>query len=188
MKRLARDERRQQLLDTAKRIVREEGVDALTLGHLAARAGVSKPVAYDHFGTREGLLVALYREIDDAHGAALQQALEDGAGTLEDAARAIGECYMTCSLFLGGEWHAITAALRGSEEMERVQRDLMDAYVAFYARILEPFTAARGADLRLRCVGIHGAAEHIARDMALGRTDAAGASAALRAIITGALR
>jgi AcrR family transcriptional regulator len=43
--RLSKAERRQQLLDTALAIVREEGADRLTLGHLAARAGVSKPIA-----------------------------------------------------------------------------------------------------------------------------------------------
>ena len=51
-RRLSKAERRQQLLDTALRIVREEGADRLTLGHLAIRAGVSKPVTYEHFGTR----------------------------------------------------------------------------------------------------------------------------------------
>ena len=40
-RRLSKAERRRQLLDTALVIVREEGADRLTLGHLAARAGVS---------------------------------------------------------------------------------------------------------------------------------------------------
>ncbi len=33
-----------------------KGTDALTLGHVAECAGVSKPIAYEHFGTRAGLL------------------------------------------------------------------------------------------------------------------------------------
>jgi len=48
--RLPKAERRQ-LLAIALVIVREEGADRLTLGHLAARAGVSKPITYEHFGT-----------------------------------------------------------------------------------------------------------------------------------------
>ena len=55
--RLSSASRRRQLLAVALSIVREEGADRLTLGHLAQRAGVSKPVAYDHFGTRSGLLI-----------------------------------------------------------------------------------------------------------------------------------
>ena len=66
-RKLAKPERRAQLIETAKAILRECGADALTLGHLAERAGVSKPIAYEHFGTREGLLIALSQEIEDRH-------------------------------------------------------------------------------------------------------------------------
>jgi AcrR family transcriptional regulator len=43
---MSKEERRRQLLDTASDIVRSEGTEALTLGHLAERAGVTKPIAY----------------------------------------------------------------------------------------------------------------------------------------------
>jgi AcrR family transcriptional regulator len=184
---LTREDRRQQLLATAKAIAREEGVDALTLGRLAERSGVSKPVTYDHFGTREGLLIELYRGIDEAQVQALRTALSRGATKLDEVAQAIGECYMNCSLMLGGEWHAIAAALQGSEAMEKVQRELIDKYVALYAKALAPFTSLRGEDLRLRCVGIHGAAESIAREVSLGRAGQARATATLQALILGSL-
>lgn len=64
--------RRQQLLETARLIVREEGADRLTLSHLAVRAGVSKPVTYEHFETRTGLLIELYRWIDTERIAAFR--------------------------------------------------------------------------------------------------------------------
>lgn len=70
--RLSKSERRQQLLETARLIVREEGADRLTLGHLAVRAGVSKPVTYEHFETRTGLLIELYRWIDTERIAAFR--------------------------------------------------------------------------------------------------------------------
>jgi AcrR family transcriptional regulator len=54
-KRLPKEQRREQLLDTALAIVREQGTDAITLSYVAERAGVSKPIAYGHFGTRAGL-------------------------------------------------------------------------------------------------------------------------------------
>ena len=56
-KRLPREARRRQLLEAALGIVRAEGADKLTLGYLAERAGVSKPVVYDHFATRSLLLI-----------------------------------------------------------------------------------------------------------------------------------
>lgn len=50
--RLSKPARREQLLDTAMAIVRAHGTDSLTLLSLAEAAGVSRPVVYDHFGTR----------------------------------------------------------------------------------------------------------------------------------------
>ena len=61
-RRLSREERLRQLLDVAWRVVRTEGTEALTLGYLAQQASVTKPVLYDHFKTRTGLLALLYRE------------------------------------------------------------------------------------------------------------------------------
>ncbi|HAC69990.1 MAG TPA: TetR family transcriptional regulator, partial [Pseudomonas sp.] len=61
------------MLETARFIAREEGADRLTLGHLAVRAGVSKPVVYEHFGTRSGLLIELYRWLDLAQMDAFRQ-------------------------------------------------------------------------------------------------------------------
>ena len=58
-RRLTREQRARQLLDVAWALVGDEGTDALTLGRLAEAAGVTKPVAYDHFVTRNGLLAAL---------------------------------------------------------------------------------------------------------------------------------
>ena len=63
--RLPKAERRRRLLNVALAIVCEEGADRLTLGHLATRAGVSKPITYEHFGTWSGLLAELLRSLDE---------------------------------------------------------------------------------------------------------------------------
>ncbi|MBB1592969.1 TetR family transcriptional regulator [Achromobacter sp. UMC46] len=45
----------------AQRRLGDEGTDALTLGRHAEKAGISKPVVYDNFGMRNGLLAELYQ-------------------------------------------------------------------------------------------------------------------------------
>ena len=65
VKRLRKEDRRVQLLEVARGIVRQQGTEALTLGYLAERANVTKPIPYDHFGDREGLLMALYQDYSD---------------------------------------------------------------------------------------------------------------------------
>uniref|UniRef100_UPI0035714C07 TetR/AcrR family transcriptional regulator n=1 Tax=Nocardia higoensis TaxID=228599 RepID=UPI0035714C07 len=50
---------RKLLLDAAQGLVREHGVDSLTMDELARRAGVGKGTVFRRFGSRSGLLRAL---------------------------------------------------------------------------------------------------------------------------------
>lgn len=184
-KKLPKAQRRDQLLAIAHDIAREEGTDALTLGYLAERAGVSKPVAYEHFKSRSGLLIALYAEIDSRHVAALLEALKRTPRRLEEVARVVSRAYMHCYTAVGPEWHAISAALKGDEEMEAFQQELLDSYVAIYCEAFAPFTGLKKDELRLRCVGIIGAAEALSREMIRGRIDEARAAASLASLIVG---
>ncbi|HVX46680.1 MAG TPA: TetR/AcrR family transcriptional regulator [Mycobacteriales bacterium] len=49
------EERRRQLLDVGRTLFAERGFEATSIEEVAARAGVSKPVVYEHFGGKEGL-------------------------------------------------------------------------------------------------------------------------------------
>jgi AcrR family transcriptional regulator len=48
-------ERREQLLDIGRSIFGEKGYEAASIEEIAQRAGISKPVVYEHFGGKEGL-------------------------------------------------------------------------------------------------------------------------------------
>nr|WP_245929813.1 TetR/AcrR family transcriptional regulator [Allonocardiopsis opalescens] len=48
-------ERREQLLDIGRRLFAERGFDGASVEEIASRAGVSKPVVYEHFGGKEGI-------------------------------------------------------------------------------------------------------------------------------------
>lgn len=58
-RRLAQGERtRQEILAAARRIANSEGLEALTIGRLAAEVGMSKAGLFGHFGSKEALQVA----------------------------------------------------------------------------------------------------------------------------------
>ena len=57
--RMSGQERREQLLDVGRRLFAEKGFEAVSVEEIAARAGVSKPVVYEHFGGKEGLYAVL---------------------------------------------------------------------------------------------------------------------------------
>ena len=52
-------ERRDQLIDVARGVFAERGFDGAAVEEIAARANVSKPVVYEHFGGKEGLYAAV---------------------------------------------------------------------------------------------------------------------------------
>ncbi len=57
-KRVGRAEREQQILEAALAVFSERGIAAATMDAVAERVGVTKPVLYTHFGSKEGLLLA----------------------------------------------------------------------------------------------------------------------------------
>jgi AcrR family transcriptional regulator len=64
--RMTGQERREQLLDVGRSLFAEKGYDGTSIEEIAARAGVSKPVVYEHFGGKEGLYaVVVDREMSD---------------------------------------------------------------------------------------------------------------------------
>lgn len=138
-KRLSREERRRQLLDVAWQLVRGEGTDALSLGRLAEQAGVTKPVVYDHFETRNGLLLALYEEYDARQTAMLDSALASCAADLPARAWVIAQAYVDCVATQGREIPGVSAALAGSPEMEALKRGYNGPFMDKCRGALAPF-------------------------------------------------
>jgi AcrR family transcriptional regulator len=62
--RMTSAERREQLIEIARKLFAERGLDAASIEEIAARAEVSKPVVYEHFGGKEGIYaVVVDREV-----------------------------------------------------------------------------------------------------------------------------
>ena len=62
--RMTGKQRREQLIEVGRRLFAEKGFEATTVEEIAAKASVSKPVVYEHFGGKEGLYaVVVDREI-----------------------------------------------------------------------------------------------------------------------------
>ncbi|VEA70161.1 DNA-binding transcriptional repressor AcrR [Serratia rubidaea] len=122
-RRLSREARHAQLIDAAWRIIREEGTQALTLGHLALQAGVTKPVVYDHFSNRSGLFAILYKEFDRRQTALMDENIRRAAPTLEARAAVIAASYIECVLQQGREMPSVMAALTGTPELEQIRQE-----------------------------------------------------------------
>jgi AcrR family transcriptional regulator len=69
--RMTGQQRREQLLDIGRGLFAEKGVEGTSVEEIAASAGVSKPVVYEHFGGKEGL----YAVVVDREMQTLQEAM-----------------------------------------------------------------------------------------------------------------
>ena len=85
--RMTGQERREQLLNVGRKLFAEKGFETVTVEEIAAKADVSKPVVYEHFGGKEGLYaVVVDREMNyllDSVTQSLTGSQNDGAGARE---------------------------------------------------------------------------------------------------------
>ena len=83
-------ERRTQLVEVGKRVFAELGYDAASVEEIAARAKVSKPIVYEHFGGKEGL----YAVVVDRETTRLLEMITTRLGPHLDARQQVYESAM----------------------------------------------------------------------------------------------
>ncbi|RRV07556.1 TetR/AcrR family transcriptional regulator [Pseudomonas sp. v388] len=186
-RRLSKAQRKLQLLENARLIVREEGADRLTLGHLAICAGVSKPVVYDHFPSRSALLIELYRWMDLEQIRLFQDAMAVGEHSADEAVDMLAIAYIRCAADMNGEVHAVGAALAGSEEKALVFQELLENCVQMFVAVLKPHSRLPAEQLQRCCVGLVAAGEALAAAVVRGSVDEPQACEAFASLIGGAL-
>lgn len=92
-----RRQARRDILDAAHRVLKEQGVDSVTLASVAAELGMTKPALYHYFPSKDALVRALVtsllaEEIEVLIAAV--EADEDVAGTLSTLVRAFYRHYI----------------------------------------------------------------------------------------------
>lgn len=90
--RMTGTQRRAQLLGIGRALFAERGFDGTSVEEIAGRAGVSKPVVYEHFGGKEGLYAVVVDREMQALLASVTAALHSGGhprAVLERAALAL---------------------------------------------------------------------------------------------------
>jgi len=168
-RRLSRRERELQLLAVAEEVFAAAGVQAASMDEIAVRAGISKPVVYDHFGSKDGLLAAVVeavgRRLHDLTRAAIA-----GAPTPEDALAAGLTAYFEFAETHAGTWTTMmqetTGTSAAAEALERTRLRQATMIAELLAAGLPPY--ARGRAM-IHAQAIIGASERVATYRALVR-------------------
>lgn len=83
-KRMPRAERERQMIDVAVQVFAEHGYVAASMDEIAHQVGVSKPMLYEYFDSKEGLLLAAIRDARTQLAKVVAESVV-GAGSAEDA-------------------------------------------------------------------------------------------------------
>ncbi len=178
--RLSREERHDQLLEEARALIREEGTDGFTLARLAERAGVTKPLAYQHFGDRAGVLAELYRSFEARQREVLAEALRSAPDELEAVAAVVAGAYVDCCIAEGAELADVVAALAGSPTLKLVRDEAEAAYLGMLREAVERVSGPLD-DTALQAVV--GAGDAVARSAIDGTSTPARARALLASVV-----
>jgi AcrR family transcriptional regulator len=162
-RRMSRAERERQMLDVAERVFGERGYQATSMDEIADRCGVSKPMLYEYFGSKDGLLVACVSRSKAELLDVTQKAMA-GATTPEDILwrgmvayfSFIDEHSRSFAMLLQEPMAASPQAITAVEETRRQQSTLIAGVLATFA------PAAPAATIEAYTQIIMGASERIA--------------------------
>jgi AcrR family transcriptional regulator len=161
-RRLPKAERGQQLLDVAEAVFAERGFRAASMDEISLRAGVTKPILYNHFGSKDGLMGACIRRAGAQLFAEIAAAVEGAHGPAE-VLEAGFTGFFTFIESHGQGWFMLigeSAVMgRAAEALEAIRRD-QAAYVA--DRLAAEFPSASRDDLAAIGEAIIGACERVA--------------------------
>lgn len=160
--RMSRSARRAALLAAARDTFVAVGYHAASMEDIAERAGVSKPIVYQHFPGKLDLYLALLDQAADELVGAVRQAL---GGTTDNRLRVAATVRAYLAFVAGDGLHRLVfeSDLRSEPQVaDRVERMMREA-VGEIARTIGADTGVDAAEARLQSVGLAGMAEVAAR-------------------------
>jgi AcrR family transcriptional regulator len=160
-KRMDKDARREQLLSTAVSIIKERGAEALTLATVAEQAGVTKPIAYNHFENKENLLKQIYQDIDNRLIESIQIAKESSSQSVTDTVSILCESYFNCMLTNSKIYGLTIAALKCYPNNADISKNIQDFFVGAYSDIFQLPISDDNHQNHLKLITIYGIIESV---------------------------
>lgn len=145
MPRLKAPQRREQLMSVATKLFALRGYEATTTAAIAEAAGVTEPILYRHFSSKQDLFVAIVREMSEL---TMRHWNELIAGTADpaEAIRRIARQFPQHVAQLADAYHVIHGALSTSRDRQ-VLKVMHEHYVQIERFFVEIITRGQKAGL-----------------------------------------
>ncbi|MFG2139072.1 TetR/AcrR family transcriptional regulator [Streptomyces sp. NPDC048650] len=122
--RAARAEARTRIEDAAARLFAERGYAGTTIGEIAAEAGLSKPMLYRHFDSKQELHLALLERHRDELAAAPIRELLDGEGDVDTRIAAMYDAWFGYVQSHPYTWRMMFRDTTGDPDVQAFHRDI----------------------------------------------------------------
>ena len=137
MPRLKAPQRREQLIDVATKLFASFGYDATTTAAIAKAAGVTEPILYRHFKSKQELFVAIVKSVSDAtlkHWHGIIRKVTDPAQRIRLVAEGMPQHFRK----LEDQYHVLHGALSTSRDRKvlSVMRDHYRQIEKFFAQLV----------------------------------------------------
>ncbi|WP_238598598.1 TetR/AcrR family transcriptional regulator [Saccharothrix sp. ALI-22-I] len=162
-RRMPKAQRMAQMLDIAEGVFAERGYQAASMDEIAEQVGVSKPMLYEYFGSKEGLLIACIHRaraelLDRTHRAFTgtegpEEAMRHGLMAFFEF---IGEHKQSWALLRQEAAITVPSTVTEVEGIRRQQTDLIAAVITGFSSDVDPVEAEAFAEV------IVGSAERLA--------------------------
>jgi AcrR family transcriptional regulator len=161
--RLPRPARRRQLLGAAQKVFVSQGYHAAAMDEIAERAGVSKPVLYQHFPGKLELYLALLDESTDA----LVDTVRTALGSTPDNKQRVTATFVAFFDFVSGTGEAFRLVFESDLGNEPAVRERLDATMnecaEMISRVISEDAGIQDDEAHLLGMGLVGMAHVSAR-------------------------
>ncbi|WP_255375648.1 TetR/AcrR family transcriptional regulator [Saccharomonospora sp. CUA-673] len=144
-KRMPRAQRERQMIQVAEAVFAERGYTAASMDEIAERVGVSKPMLYEYFNSKEGLLLACIREARAELRRVTEQAVAQ-AGNAEEALRQGLLAFFAFIRERRQSWmlvrHEATLVGTAADELETTRQQQTDLIATLMGDFVDPDAAA----------------------------------------------
>jgi AcrR family transcriptional regulator len=143
MRRLKAPQRREQLIEVATRLFAKSGYDATTTSAIAEAAGVTEPILYRHFDSKQELFVAIVRNVSELTLAHWREIIGEVSDPAEKIRR-IAQEFPDHVRHLSDAYHVIHGALATSRDRKvaAVMKEHYAQIEKFFVQIITTGQAA----------------------------------------------
>ncbi|SIS23475.1 transcriptional regulator, TetR family [Williamsia sterculiae] len=164
-RRLTAEAREQQLLDVAETLFAERGLEGVTMEDIARAAGVTRPIVYQHHGSRDGIFLACVSRARTEFEAVLRQRIDTAPDDLAAKIEAGGAPYFELIKRDPRRWsllYTTSASMEGQvAEALQAMRARTIAQIAAIAREFAPHMPAES--LNAFAYAVSGIGEQLGR-------------------------